>query len=92
MEVCRCRSFAFYAEQGRTRSALYCVTVTTTVWLLTICPVVLLVVVAVILVWPADTLVTRPALEDPLPIVATLVFDEVQVTELVTSLDALRLA
>jgi hypothetical protein len=62
------------------------------VWLFIVCPVVLLVVLAVILVVPAVRALTRPALDDPLPIVATVVFDELQLTEVVTSLEALPLA
>ncbi len=58
----------------------YC-TVKTMVWLFTTCPA-LLVVVAVMLVVPAATLVARPLpLGSPLLMVATVGFDEVQVTD-----------
>ena len=74
------------------RFAPYC-TVKTMVWLLTTWPVALLVVVAVILVVPAATLVARPLpLGRPVLMVATFVFDEVQVTAWVTSLLELPLA
>jgi len=62
------------------------------VWLLTIWPVALL-VVAVILVVPAAALLATPLpVVRPELMVATFVFDEVQVTAFVTSLLALPLA
>ena len=56
------------------------------VWLLTICPVAVFVMVAVMLVVPAATAVAIPLpLDEPLLMVATCVFDELQLTDCVTS-------
>ena len=66
---------------------VYC-TVSTIVLLLTRVPLLVLVMVAVMFVVPAATLVAKPLppLLRPLLIVATPVFDEVQVTTCVRSL------